>query len=289
MDAKLIEEAKESGQREVFRVRFPLIYGHKSTGFVCRTLLRGEVFRAFSKYGYPEREIPKDKAYDRCRIENELFPICVIDVPLGFEMYRAHSFVVTTVVDECLRRSGFIDGSDEQVACLKYGLRYANSIEGRTDAVIMKYFQQIRPYDLERMNYKEWSMRSMQAVLIAKSIDKTDLFEFMSPDPNVMSVFDPPSEEVQAVMPQAPATPHPASKPPPQASQNPPVDRSEGQRAELRRQLGLPPKITPQQIGLNQSNNPNIAIERGEQRTFFAGERYDVDELKPKIRQDAGD
>ena len=289
MNLDEVEQAKENGRRRLFRVRFPSIYGPKSPGFVCRTLLRGEIFRVFAKYGYPDREIPKAEKYNRVRVENDLFPLCVLDVPDKFTFFNSHALITTTIVQECLRRSGFIDGSEEQTSILKYGLRYANSIEGRSDAIILHYFPSIRPYDLEQMTYEEWSMRSMQAVLLAKSVDGKDLFDFLTPDPTVLNVFDP--KEVEDVVAltapgQAPTVKAPAkAKPLPfKATEK---DRTESQRAELTRQLGLPPNISAQAIGLNQSGNPNVAIEKGETRMFMAGERYDVDKLRSKIRQDS--
>ncbi len=290
MNAQEIEEFKENGRRKLFRVRFPSIYGTSSQGFVVRTLLRGEIFRAFCKAGYPEREIPKGKLYARCSIENDLFPLCVLDVPKGFTLFRAHACVVTTVVNEALRRSGFVDGSEEQTDLIRLGARYANSVEGRTDAMILHLFPSIRPYDLEQMTYEEWSMRSMQAVLLGKAVIGKSISNFLSPDPEVLAVFDP-SYDVQdevavqpATMQLPPENPRPAPK-----TAAPPEGRTDAKKAELLRQLGMAPKISAQSIGLNQKGDPNVAIEKGETRMFVAGERYDVDKLRSKIRQDSGE
>lgn len=282
MDLQDIEDAKENGRRKIFRVRFPTIYGSHSKGFIVRTLLRGEIFSAFSKVGYPEREIPKDKVHARCRVENELFPICVLSVPDKFTLFRAHAFIVTTIVNESLRRSGFIDGSEEQMNVLKYGLRYANSVEGRTDAIILRTFPSIRPYDLSQMSYEEWSMCSMQAILLSKSVDGKDISEFLTPDPNVLRAFDPPAEmeEPEFIAKDVPAAPRFVTAPPPRK-------KSETDKSELIRKVGAAPNISAQAIGLNPNGNSDISVERGETRMFIAGERYDVDKLKSKIRKDS--
>lgn len=295
MDPKEIEEAKENGRRKLFRVRFPTLYGYKSTGFVCRTLCRGEIFTAFSKVGYPQREIPKEDTYARVRIENDLFPLCVLEVPDGFTLFRSHALVATTIVNESLKRSGFLDGSAEQKSVMKYGLQYANSIEGRTDAIILKYFPSIDPYDLGQMNYEEWSMRSMQAILLAKGVDGVDLFSFLTPDPNIMNLFDDPQEDPeipQLIKNQVPdrisaavGVPTVATRPTPAAPTA--QSQAQSQRQDLLNKLGIAPSISSQSLGLNQNGNPDIAIEKGATRMFIAGERYDVNKLRPQIQQDS--
>jgi hypothetical protein len=196
MTPRELKAARDDGRRQILRIRFPIFYGYESY-FTCRTLVRGEILRAYQGVGYPDRKIPDSDTYAQTLVENLIFERSVLEAPEGVDSTSCPAGITKAIAQEILFQSGALSNTTIQEDAIRRALVYANSSEGRAEAIILRYLPGVNEAALERESYEYLFRRTAQAILIAGTMEGIDLEKFINPDDTLLS--DMPITETEPV------------------------------------------------------------------------------------------
>ena len=269
MDRKQLMAAKEGGRRRVLCLRFPRFYGY-DRHFICRTLVRGEILRAFQSVGYPERTIPENDVEAQTLFENVIFEKSVIGAPPGVTSLTCPAGFVKTIAEQVLYHSNFFYGSSAQKVALRKAMLYANSLEGRSEALVLKYLPGVTEESLDREPYDHLFRRTYQAIIVAGQLYGLDVEKFLDPDDDLIRErqaaqqpkYDPHRQPPPAPVPAAGASPGPRAA----AKTASPNEKVSAALEALRRPVPLTGKVNSM-FGLKGEQ-----IDSSQQFMFMAGE-----------------
>lgn len=126
-----------------------------------QTLSRGEVFNIYLDLGYPEQAIIDTDKVSRTKFEDEVYHLGCInrpdcDLPAG---------IITQTAEQILLYSGFLEGSQYQTDMIGLAGKYAQSTDGRGEALIMTTFTQYKLEDLMEMDNPQFLRLLMSAMI----------------------------------------------------------------------------------------------------------------------------
>ena len=285
MDRKAVLAAKEGGRRKLLCLRFPRFYGYDQY-FVIRTLTRGEIHLAYQSVGYINLKIPPEDPLSQALLENCIFEKATLRAPQNVTgILDCPAGLVPIICKYVLYHSGFTADTKLQYDTLRKALQYANSQEGRNEALVLHYLPGVSDETLKNFTYEELHKRTFQAIMIAGTIDGIDLGPYLRSDSEMESASRPRPRPFVDYNPhtQAPPTaPRPPSSPRPPARSLSPEDKKAQAVAALQKQM----KLTPQ---LNKMLNlRGEQVDSSKNFMFMAGETVpNVRKLAQEVNQHA--